>query len=50
MPKYLEWETNAKYSKKYGEIFYLDVFGTPMVFLNSHRLISELFEKHSLIY
>ncbi|KIJ36849.1 hypothetical protein M422DRAFT_178873, partial [Sphaerobolus stellatus SS14] len=47
MPKYFEWETYAKYAKQYGEIFYLDVFGTPLVFLNSRRIVHELFERRS---
>ncbi|KIJ28801.1 hypothetical protein M422DRAFT_269850 [Sphaerobolus stellatus SS14] len=68
MPKYLEWETYAKYAKQYGnhnsisskqtpflppptgEIFYLDVFGTPLVFLNSRRIVHELFERRSSNY
>ncbi|KIJ39738.1 hypothetical protein M422DRAFT_257332 [Sphaerobolus stellatus SS14] len=50
MPKYFEWETYAKYAKHYGEIFYLDVFGTPLVFLNSRRIVHELFERRSSNY
>ncbi|KIJ36847.1 hypothetical protein M422DRAFT_178866 [Sphaerobolus stellatus SS14] len=50
MPKYLEWETYAKYAKQYGEIFYLNVFGTHLVFLNSRRMVHELFERRSSNY
>ncbi|KIJ28821.1 hypothetical protein M422DRAFT_189274 [Sphaerobolus stellatus SS14] len=61
MPKYFEWETYAKYAKQYGKhnnisskespfIFYLDVFGTPLVFLNSRRMVHELFERRSSNY
>ncbi|KIJ28806.1 hypothetical protein M422DRAFT_269857 [Sphaerobolus stellatus SS14] len=50
MPKYLEWETYAKYAKEYGEIFYLNVFGTHLVFLNSRRMVHELFERRSSNY
>ncbi|KIJ51945.1 hypothetical protein M422DRAFT_243517 [Sphaerobolus stellatus SS14] len=50
MPKYLGWKTYEKYAEQYGEIFYLNVFGTHMVFLNSRRMVYELFEKPSSIY
>ncbi|KIJ35862.1 hypothetical protein M422DRAFT_261816 [Sphaerobolus stellatus SS14] len=50
VPKYFEWETYAKYAKQYGEIFYLDVFGTPLVFLNSRQIVHELFERQSSNY
>ncbi|KIJ26629.1 hypothetical protein M422DRAFT_236437 [Sphaerobolus stellatus SS14] len=50
MPKHYEWETYAKWAKQYGEIFYLDVLGTPIIFLNSRRLVYECFERRSSIY
>ncbi|KIJ39742.1 hypothetical protein M422DRAFT_32557 [Sphaerobolus stellatus SS14] len=50
MPKYLEWKTYAKYAKQYGEITYLNVFGTHLVFLNSRRMVHELFERRSSNY
>ncbi|KIJ41822.1 hypothetical protein M422DRAFT_255142 [Sphaerobolus stellatus SS14] len=50
MPKYLEWETYEKYTKQYGEIFHLNVFGTHMIFLNSRRMVYELFERRSSVY
>ena len=69
IPKHYEWETYAKWAKKYGkilsqlsvnvvfrskdtlgEIFSLDVLGTPMIFLNSRRLVYECFERRSSLY
>ncbi|KIJ43724.1 hypothetical protein M422DRAFT_169557, partial [Sphaerobolus stellatus SS14] len=50
MPKYIEWETYEKYTKQYGEILYLNVFGIHMIFLNSRRMVYELFERRSSIY
>ncbi|KIJ32959.1 hypothetical protein M422DRAFT_183844, partial [Sphaerobolus stellatus SS14] len=50
MPRIREWETYARWAKEYGEIVYVNVLGTPMVFINSRRLAYEVFEKRSSLY
>ncbi|KIJ25581.1 hypothetical protein M422DRAFT_193309 [Sphaerobolus stellatus SS14] len=50
MPTIREWETYARWAKEYGEIVYVNILGTPMVFINSRRLAYEVFEKRSSLY
>ncbi|KAF8521229.1 cytochrome P450 [Hysterangium stoloniferum] len=50
LPKYHETETVAGWSKKYGDMIYLNCLGNPMLFVNSDRIAHDLFEKRSSIY
>lgn len=46
-PIHHEWITYASWAKKYGDIMYMDVLGTPTIVLNSLDAASELLEKRS---
>ncbi|KAF5336269.1 hypothetical protein D9758_016051 [Tetrapyrgos nigripes] len=41
------WLQYSDWAKTYGDIFYLEVFGAPMVVLNTAKAIDDLFEKRS---
>jgi hypothetical protein len=40
----------VKWTKQYGEIFYLSIGGSDFVFLNSGRVVRDLMEKRGTIY
>ncbi|KAF9061660.1 cytochrome P450 [Rhodocollybia butyracea] len=44
------WLAYADWSKIYGDIFYLEILGEPMVILNSAKAIDDIFEKRSANY
>ncbi|KAF8514704.1 cytochrome P450 [Hysterangium stoloniferum] len=50
LPKSLEWKTYKDWAQSYGDLVYVNVLGTPIAFVNSKELVSELFEKRSSIY
>ncbi|KIJ48711.1 hypothetical protein M422DRAFT_162333, partial [Sphaerobolus stellatus SS14] len=50
MPMSKEWETYSKWAKEYGELVYLKVFGQGILFVNSHRLSYEVFDKRATNY
>ncbi|KAE9398746.1 cytochrome P450 [Gymnopus androsaceus JB14] len=45
-----EWKTYTKWTKKFGDIVYLRVFGTKMLLLGSYQVAHELLDKRSAIY
>ncbi|KAI0791751.1 cytochrome P450 [Abortiporus biennis] len=49
-PQERPWLTYDAMSQKYGEIFYLNVLGTPIVVLNSLKTVQDLMEKRSATY
>ncbi|KAF8510589.1 cytochrome P450 [Gautieria morchelliformis] len=50
MPAQREWETYERWAKEYGEIVHVNVFGKPMIFLNTMEVAQDLFERRSSIY
>ncbi|KAF5338671.1 hypothetical protein D9758_018031 [Tetrapyrgos nigripes] len=51
MPSKREWLTYRDISKKYGsDIIHLDLFGTPLIVVNSLEAVTELFDKRSSNY
>ncbi|KAH9952213.1 cytochrome P450 [Amylocystis lapponica] len=50
IPRSHQSEVYYEWSKKYGDIFYLHVFGRPMVILNSLQAANDLLEKRSANY
>ncbi|KAF9061659.1 cytochrome P450 [Rhodocollybia butyracea] len=44
------WLAYADWAKTYGDVFYLEVLGAPMVILNSAKAIDDIFEKRSANY
>ncbi|KAF8523750.1 cytochrome P450 [Hysterangium stoloniferum] len=50
LPSHHEWETYSEWANKYGDLVYLNVLGTSMLYINSADLAYELFEKRSAIY
>jgi len=44
------WFTYADWSRIYGDVFHLKVFGTRTIILNSYKAVIELFEKRSNNY
>lgn len=50
IPLLRKWETYHKWAKIHGELTYLNVCGTSILFVNSHTLVSELFDKRAEIY
>ncbi|KAI0917772.1 hypothetical protein AcV7_007098 [Taiwanofungus camphoratus] len=50
MPRTYAWLTYSHWAKIYGEIVQLDVFGQPIVILNSTKVAKDLLDKRSLIY
>ncbi|KAK1230180.1 hypothetical protein PQX77_006724 [Marasmius sp. AFHP31] len=44
------WFTYADWSRIYGDVFHLKVFGTRTIILNSFKAVTELFEKRSHNY
>jgi Cytochrome P450 len=40
----------AKWTKEFGEMFYLSIGGSDFVFLNSPRVVKDLFEKKGTVY
>ncbi|KAF8516743.1 cytochrome P450 [Hysterangium stoloniferum] len=50
MPKQHAWKTYKQWAKTYGDLVYINLLGTSMVFVNSPEMAHELFEKRSSIY
>ncbi|KAF8501281.1 cytochrome P450 [Hysterangium stoloniferum] len=50
LPSSREWRTYEKWAEQYGDLVYLNVLGTSLLFVNSNDLARELFEKRSKIY
>ncbi|KAF8516538.1 putative CyP450 monooxygenase [Hysterangium stoloniferum] len=50
LPAFNEWKTYGKWAKEYGDLVYLRVLGTSILFVNSNNMAQELFEKRSKIY
>ncbi|KAF5378259.1 hypothetical protein D9757_009142 [Collybiopsis confluens] len=50
IPVYEEWHTFTAWTKRFGEIIYLRVFGTKMLILGSYRVANELLNKRGIIY
>ncbi|QRV88551.1 cytochrome P450 family protein [Ceratobasidium sp. AG-Ba] len=45
-----DWLTFSEWSKTYGDIFYLSIFGKPLVVVNSFKVASDLLDKKSSKY
>ncbi|KAF9009917.1 cytochrome P450 [Cyathus striatus] len=41
------WFEYAEWSKQYGDVIYMNMFGTPTIILNSLKAVSELLDKRS---
>lgn len=50
VPSHHEWVTYSEWHKKYGDLVYLNVLGTSLLYVNSAEMAYELFEKRSSIY
>ncbi|KAF8581749.1 cytochrome P450 [Ramaria rubella] len=50
MPTHHGWKTYTRWAKEYGDIIYLNVFGTTLIILNSESVALDLFEKRSKLY
>lgn len=50
MPKTEEWKTYNRWAKEYGDLVYVSTLGTSILFVNSHEMVQELFEKRGNIY
>ncbi|GJJ15722.1 hypothetical protein Clacol_010000 [Clathrus columnatus] len=49
-PQNREWLTFNQWAKEYGDLVYLDIFGTSMLFVNSYDIAKEMFDKKGNIY
>ncbi|GJJ11056.1 hypothetical protein Clacol_005287 [Clathrus columnatus] len=50
LPKSKEWVTFDRWAKEYGDLCYLNMPGASILFVNSHELAKELFDKRGNIY
>ncbi|KAF8574658.1 cytochrome P450 [Ramaria rubella] len=50
MPTQYGWETYTRWAKEYGDIVYLNVFGTSIIIVNSGDVAADLFDKRSKLY
>lgn len=50
IPLKKEWRTYHKWSKIYGDLTYLNICGVSILVVNSHKLVSELFDQRGAIY
>ncbi|KAF8509773.1 cytochrome P450 [Hysterangium stoloniferum] len=50
IPTRNEWETYSKWHKKYGDLVYLNVLGTSLLYVHTAEMANELLEKKSAIY
>ncbi|GJJ11035.1 hypothetical protein Clacol_005266 [Clathrus columnatus] len=50
LPKSKEWVTFDRWAKEYGDLCYLSMPGASILFVNSHELAKELFDKRGSIY
>ncbi|KLO20176.1 CyP450 monooxygenase [Schizopora paradoxa] len=50
LPESHLWLKAGEWSKTYGDLVFLKVFGQPMLFINSYEVVFELLEKRSGIY
>ncbi|KAG6847472.1 hypothetical protein H0H93_007898 [Arthromyces matolae] len=50
IPQKDEWPIYEAWAKKYGPITYLTMLGTPMIVLNSLKVVRELMDERSNIY
>ncbi|KAG9087689.1 hypothetical protein FS749_002745 [Ceratobasidium sp. UAMH 11750] len=45
-----DWLTFSEWSKTYGDMFYLSIFGKPLIVVNSFKIASDLLDKRSAKY
>ncbi|KAJ6471942.1 putative monooxygenase [Mycena sanguinolenta] len=50
IPATFQWLTFSKWAKEYGDLVYLEVFGQPLILLNTHKFAKDLLEQRSAIY
>ena len=50
MPASHDWLTFTEWSKKYGDLTRIKLFGTDVIYTNSLEVAHELFEKRSSVY
>ncbi|KIK71103.1 hypothetical protein GYMLUDRAFT_33229 [Collybiopsis luxurians FD-317 M1] len=50
LPSTYPWRTYSEWKDTYGDLIYIQVFGNPILVLNSPQAISDLFEKRSANY
>ncbi|GJJ06098.1 hypothetical protein Clacol_000287 [Clathrus columnatus] len=50
LPRHKEWETYDQWRKNFGDLVYLNIFGKSLLFLNSPKLVSEVFDTRGAIY
>ncbi|KDQ54080.1 hypothetical protein JAAARDRAFT_410464 [Jaapia argillacea MUCL 33604] len=50
MPKKQPWITFNKWGEQFGDVFYLNLLGQPMIILNSAKQAINILDKKSLIY
>lgn len=50
LPKYEQWRRVIAWSKKYGDVIYLQVLGTPLIYLNSAEATGDLLDARGAIY
>ncbi|CAE6462369.1 unnamed protein product, partial [Rhizoctonia solani] len=50
LPSKEDWLTFSAWSKQYGDMFYLSIFGKPLIVVDSMKIASDLLEKRSAKY
>ncbi|TDL26036.1 cytochrome P450 [Rickenella mellea] len=50
IPQEKEWLTYLQWSKTYGDVLHLSIFGRSLVILNSWKTVNDLLDKRSAIY
>lgn len=50
IPRERSWLTYADWASTLGDVLYMEIFGSPLIILNSAKAATELFEKRSANY
>ncbi|KAJ7241925.1 cytochrome P450 [Mycena haematopus] len=50
IPQTYQWLTFSRWTKKYGDVVYLEAFGQPLILLNTSKAAKDLLEQRSAIY
>ncbi|TFK32976.1 putative monooxygenase [Crucibulum laeve] len=50
IPQVTPWKTFSEWTKKYGDLMHVDIFGRPMAIISSAKVAKDLLDKRSLIY
>ncbi|KAF9530260.1 cytochrome P450 [Crepidotus variabilis] len=50
LPTKTPWTTFGQWAKTYGNLIHVDLFGQPIIIINSRKIASELLDKRSAVY